>query len=74
MVDVKPTSAKLRRRAAALVESLGRVGARRAAALLDEARGSTKTAIVMARRGCTLRQARALLAKHGGRLRDALAE
>lgn len=72
MVDVRPTSAKLRRRAVSLVETLGRVGAQRAAALLDDAHGSTKTAIVMARRGCTLRKARALLGKHGGRLRDVL--
>jgi len=74
MVDVKPTSAKLRRRAIGLVKEIGGISRGRAEGLLDEAHGSTKTAIVMARRRCTLRQARAVLARHRGRLRNALAE
>ncbi len=72
MVDVRPTNAKLRRRAAVLIEEVGGVHARRAEALLDEACGNTKAAIVMARRGCSASKARVLLRKHGGRLRDVL--
>jgi len=72
MVDVRPTNAKLRRRAVSLIEQVGGVSASRAETLLDEARGNTKAAIVMARRGCRLSTARALLRRHGGRLRDAL--
>jgi N-acetylmuramic acid 6-phosphate etherase len=74
MVDVRPTNAKLRRRAIALIEQVGGVSARRAETLLDEARGNTKAAVVMARRGCRLGTARRLLRKHGGRLRDTLPE
>jgi len=73
MVDVRPTSAKLRRRAVGLIETIGGVSSRRAAALLDEARGSTKAAVVMAATGCTLAKAHRLLRAHGGRLRDVLA-
>ena len=72
MVDVRPTNAKLRRRAMSLIEQVGGVSASRAEALLDEARRNTKAAIVMARRGCRLATARALLRRHGGHLRDVL--
>jgi len=72
MVDVRPTSDKLRRRAVSLVEAIGVVSRKRAAALLDEARGNTKAAIVMAQRACGSSRAKALLRQHGGRLRDVL--
>jgi N-acetylmuramic acid 6-phosphate etherase len=72
MVDVRPTNAKLRRRAISIIEQIGGVSGTRAAALLDEAHGNTKAAIVMAHRGCRLSTARALLRRHGGRLRDLL--
>jgi N-acetylmuramic acid 6-phosphate etherase len=74
MVDVRPTSAKLRRRAASLVERIGGVSRRRAADLLDEAGGDTKAAIVMAATGRTRPKAQRLLRAHGGRLRDVLRE
>jgi N-acetylmuramic acid 6-phosphate etherase len=70
MVDVQPTNAKLRRRAVSLIETIGGVSARRAAALLDEVRGNVKAAVVMARLACGAAKARALLKKYGGRLRD----
>ena len=68
MVDVRIGSAKLRRRAASLVSRLGEVEADRAEELLEAARGSAKTAIVMARRGCGAGEAEALLRDAGGRL------
>lgn len=74
MVDVRPTNVKLRRRAISLIEQVGGVSAARAETLLDEARGNTKAAIVMARRGCRFATARALLRRHAGRLRDVLAD
>ncbi|MBN1919092.1 MAG: N-acetylmuramic acid 6-phosphate etherase [Verrucomicrobia bacterium] len=72
MVDVRPTNAKLHRRAVGLIETIGGISSRRAATLLDEARGDAKTAIVMAAAGCTRSKARSLLRAHGGRLRDVL--
>jgi len=66
MVDLQPKSAKLRARAARLVRDLGRVGAARAVALLAEAGGSAKVAIVMARRRVTAAEARRRLARAGG--------
>jgi N-acetylmuramic acid 6-phosphate etherase len=74
MVDVRPTNAKLRQRAASLVEAIGRVPRKRAEALLAEAGGNTKAAIVMARCACSPSRALALLRKHGGRLRDVLSD
>jgi N-acetylmuramic acid 6-phosphate etherase len=72
MVDLRPRSAKLRARALALVRELGGVSARRAAGLLEAARGSAKVAVVMARRGVTAREARRRLRRAGGSLRGAL--
>jgi N-acetylmuramic acid 6-phosphate etherase len=74
MVDVRPTSAKLRRRAIGLVEEIGGVPEQRAEVFLDRAHGNTKVAIVMARRGCAPAKARRLLKQHEGRLRDVLLE
>ncbi|MBI5211078.1 MAG: N-acetylmuramic acid 6-phosphate etherase [Elusimicrobia bacterium] len=74
MVDLKPTSRKLRMRGVRIVSDLGGVSSRRAEALFAEAGGSVKTAIVMARQGCGLACARARLAAAGGALRRALGE
>jgi N-acetylmuramic acid 6-phosphate etherase len=74
MVDLQPRSAKLRARAERLVSELGRVSPARARRLLEEARGSAKVAIVMARLGMTRAQARAGLAEARGFLRRALAD
>src|SRR5207247_1679544 len=51
MVDLKPTSAKLRDRSRRIVAAAGRVSDREAARLLGAAGGEVKTAIVMGRRG-----------------------
>ena len=72
MVDLQLKSAKLRARAERLVAELGRVSKPRARRLLDEARGSAKVAIVMARRKESAGAARRRLAAAQGLLRRAL--
>lgn len=72
MVDLKPTSRKLRLRGERIVADLGRVPPARAAALFKAAGGSVKTAVVMARRKVSAADARRLLAERGS-LRKALA-
>lgn len=72
MVDLRPTSRKLRARALRLVRTLGGVRKDRARQLLKAAEGRTKVAIVMARRGLTASEARRRLAFAGGSLRRGL--
>lgn len=72
MVDVAPTSQKLRERAKGLVMHLGDVEYDRASQLLDAAEYRVKPAIVMARTGCLLGAADTLLEEHRGFLRSAL--
>ena len=72
MVDVRPTSRKLTARALGIIQTVAGVSSRQAAAALRQSRGQTKTAIVMAALGVTDRQARRLLASHGGMLRRIL--
>jgi N-acetylmuramic acid 6-phosphate etherase len=72
MVDLRAASAKLEDRARRLVTLLtGREGAE-AGALLASADGEVKTAVVMDRRQVPVAEARALLARVGGSLREAL--
>jgi N-acetylmuramic acid 6-phosphate etherase len=66
MVDLQPKSAKLRARAERLVRDLGGVSAARAGKLLEQARGSVKVAVVMARRRVTAAEARRRLRAAGG--------
>jgi len=66
MVDLQPKSAKLRARARRLVRDLGQVSAVRAGKLLDQAGGSAKVAVVMARRRVTAAEARRRLRAAGG--------
>ena len=66
MVDLQPRSAKLRARAERLVSELGRVSASRARRLLEQAGGSAKVAIIMARRRVTSAEAREKLRAAGG--------
>ena len=66
MVDLQPKSAKLRARARRLVRDLGQVSAARAGTLLDQAGGSAKVAVVMARRRVTAAEARRRLRGAGG--------
>jgi len=68
MVDVVPSSAKLRARAERMVADLGGRPAR-AADLLAAAGGRVKTAVVMARLGVDRAEAERRLAASGGRLR-----
>lgn len=72
MVDLKPTSRKLRLRGERIVADLGRVPPGRAAKLFRAAGGSVKTAVVMARKGLAASPARDLLARSGGALRRAM--
>ncbi|HXT02381.1 MAG TPA: N-acetylmuramic acid 6-phosphate etherase [Elusimicrobiota bacterium] len=72
MVDLKPTSRKLRLRGERIVADLGRVPPARAAALFRASGGSVKTAVLMARRKMSAEEARAALEASGGALRRAL--
>lgn len=74
MVDLKPTSRKLRLRGERIVADLGRVPPARARVLFRAAGGSVKTAVVMARKRLVVGSARELLARSGGALRRALGE
>jgi N-acetylmuramic acid 6-phosphate etherase len=73
MVNVQPTNAKLRDRAARIVSAVTGVDAAAAEMLLDQA-GSVKTAVVMQRLGLDRNAAEAQLAAAKGRLRAALAD
>lgn len=72
MVDVQPTSQKLRERAKGLVMSLADVDYDTAAQLLRGAEDDVKVATVMGVRGVEASAARELLDAHGGRLRKVL--
>jgi N-acetylmuramic acid 6-phosphate etherase len=72
MVDVAPTSRKLRERAARIVERVTGLDGRRAGALLKAAGWSPKAAIVMHAKRLTRREAEALLQRHRGQLRKIL--
>ena len=74
MVDLKPTSRKLRLRGERIVADLGRVPPARARALFRASGGSVKTAVVMARKRLAVGPARVLLTRSGGALRRALGE
>lgn len=74
MVDLKPTSRKLRLRGERIVADLGRVKPARARALFRAAGGSVKTAVLMARRDLSAAESRAALSACGGALRRALEE
>jgi N-acetylmuramic acid 6-phosphate etherase len=73
MVDMIATNEKLRKRAVRMVASLDGCTEAEAAGALAEAGGDLKVGVLV-RRGLDASGARALLQKHGGRLRDALAE
>lgn len=74
MVDVKPTSAKLRDRARRMVASLGGVSVSRAGKLLAAADDEVKTAILVARLRLSVEESRRMLAERKGRLRELLPE
>jgi N-acetylmuramic acid 6-phosphate etherase len=73
MVDMIATNEKLRKRAVRMVASLDGCTEAEAARALADAGGELKVAVLM-RRGLDVANARAALQRHGGRLRDAIAE
>ncbi|HZV78405.1 MAG TPA: N-acetylmuramic acid 6-phosphate etherase [Candidatus Binatus sp.] len=73
MVDVAPTSAKLRARALRVTMLVAGSGEAEASAALTSSGYEVKTAVVMLRRGCSPEEARALLERCNGNLRQALA-
>ena len=72
MVDVRPASRKLRARALSLVARLAPCSPRTAREALRRSRGSVKAAVLIARDGLTVEQARRRLARAGDSLRLAL--
>lgn len=72
MVDLRATNDKLRDRGARIISTLTGLDRPAAFALLDEANGSVKAAIVMNRLGIGLAEALARLEQAGGRLHRAL--
>ncbi|MGF6859679.1 N-acetylmuramic acid 6-phosphate etherase [Rhodobacteraceae bacterium MBR-64] len=72
MVEMRPTNAKLQRRAEAIVADLTGVCAQDARAALARAEGSIKLATIMLALDLPLEAARARLDAAGGRLADAL--
>ena len=72
MVDLKPTSRKLRLRGERIVADLGRVSPAKAKALFQASGGSVKSAVVMARKGISAAEARRALVQSNGALRRAL--
>jgi N-acetylmuramic acid 6-phosphate etherase len=72
MVDVRPTSRKLRARAARIVTGLTGLGSAAARGLLRRAGGRPKLAVLMHARGLSAGAARRRLAAHGDDLRAAL--
>lgn len=72
MVDLRPGSAKLRARAARIVESAGQVTREEAERLIRAAEGEVKTAIVMARCQIPASEARERLSAASGHVRQAL--
>ncbi len=72
MVDLSPGSAKLRDRAARIVQAASASALEDAGRLLREAGGEVKTAIVMARLRTSADEARRLLEAAGGHVRKAL--
>lgn len=73
MVDLRAGNAKLRDRALRMLRHLSGADSAPAAAALEAAGGNVKTAMLLLR-GLDLAEARALLARHHGHLRAALAE
>jgi len=73
MVALAPTSAKLRGRALRLTMLVAGASEADASAALTSSGYEVKTAVVMLRRGCSPEEARTLLARCGGNLRQALA-
>lgn len=74
MVDLMASSDKLRDRAERIVMETAAVPRPRARAVIEQAGGSVKLAIVMARRGVGAEEARRLLNEAGGSVRGAVGD
>jgi len=74
MVGMRPSNAKLRRRAAEIVQAASGCTPAQAQQVLTEAGGNIREAIVMVATGASLAEAQATLARHHRRVREALAE
>jgi N-acetylmuramic acid 6-phosphate etherase len=74
MIEMRPTNAKLLARARRMVAELTGCAPATAEAKLDEAGGSTKLASLMILRALDRASAEALLSRHAGILREALAD
>jgi N-acetylmuramic acid 6-phosphate etherase len=72
MVDLRPSSEKLRGRAEGIVRSVLGCSRGRARKLLEEANGRAKVAIVMGKKNCPAREAERILKKEKGFLRGIL--
>ena len=73
MIDLRPTNDKLRARAAGLVQRVTGLDEAPARALLESSGWEVKTAVVMAKLGCSAEEARQKLAAAGGFVRRVLA-
>ena len=74
MIEMRATNAKLRDRAIRIVSAVSNVSSAAAGSALEASDWELKVAIVVAAQGLSAAAARALLDKHGGRLRSALEE
>ncbi|MBS3933124.1 MAG: N-acetylmuramic acid 6-phosphate etherase [Truepera sp.] len=74
MVGMRPSNAKLRRRAAEIVQAASGSAPAQAQQALMEAGGKIREAIVMVATGASFAEAQAVLARHHRRVREALAE
>lgn len=72
MVDMKASNSKLVDRAARIVSMVTKLDNSEAAKLVEAADGHVKVAIVMHKRGVSADEARALLEKFDGKMRDAI--
>ncbi len=72
MVNVAPTNRKLEERARRIIAEVTGVSAERAGELLENSGRSVRTAIMMEKKGLSRADAEQLLARAGGRLRQAL--
>ena len=68
MVDVKASNDKLRDRAARIISTLCEIEREAAFAVLEQAHGNCKQAIIMHKRSCSYDEAHSLLEQHHGHL------
>lgn len=73
MINLQPDNIKLRKRASEIVQRISGASAEAAEAALQTAAHNTKLAVLLAA-GAEVEPAKSLLANHGGRLRDCLAQ